>query len=148
VTESSNYLAENAATRERLQSVASRLSDADLARPVGESWTVASTFVHLAFWDWCRLALLQRWELLGVEAAQFVPDDVNAGVQALAMAIPARETIQLAMKAAQAVDHEIEMLPAELAAAIEASGNTRVLRRSIHRNLHLDDIEKALATHA
>jgi hypothetical protein len=148
VTDSSNYVAENAATRERMQSLASRLSDVDLARPMGESWTVASAFVHLAFWDWCRLALLQRWELLGVEAAQFVPDDVNAGVQALAMSIPAREAIQLAVKAAQAVDHEIEMLPAELAAAIEASGNTRVLRRSMHRNLHLDDIEKALAAHA
>ena len=65
-------------------------------------------------------------------------------MQALAVAIPPRAAAEMAVKAAQALDQEIEKLPAELATAIMDSGNNRVLERHLHRNLHLDDIEKGL----
>ena len=144
MTPVASYVSENAAARGRLAAIVSRLTDEDLAKPVGDDWTVSSALVHLAFWDWCRLALLQRWELLGVGDMPYNSDIINSCV-ALAVSIPPRAAAEMAVKAAQALDQEIEKLPAELATAIMDSGNNRVLERHLHRNLHLDDIGKGLA---
>src|SRR5512141_1321114 len=104
MTPIASYVTENTVARERLAAMVAGLTEQDLAKPVGESWTIASALVHLAFWDWCRLALLQRWELLGVGDMPYNSDIVNAGVQALAVAIPPRAAADMAMKAALALD--------------------------------------------
>jgi uncharacterized damage-inducible protein DinB len=139
-----NYNDGNASARERLQRVVYQLSDTDLARPVGDEWTVATTLAHLAFWDRRHLALLQRWQRAGVAQAPSDSESINAGVQALASAIPPHTTVQLALDAAEAIDHALQQITPQLAAAIDAAGYGNVLRRSIHRNAHLDDIERAL----
>ncbi|MCL4506374.1 MAG: maleylpyruvate isomerase N-terminal domain-containing protein [Chloroflexi bacterium] len=139
------HLNDNRDARERLQRIVAGLSDADLAHPLEGGWTVASALVHLAFWDHRQLALLKRWESGGVTPAPSDPETINAAVHALAAAIPPRAAIDLALSAAEAIDAEVQNLKPDLVAAIESAGYPFVLRRSVHRNAHLDDIEHALA---
>ena len=108
-------------------------------------WTVADVFVHLAFWDFRQLALLKRWEGTGVSPSPMDVGSVNEAVFAISVAVPPGAAARLALTAAEAVDAKIERLPADLAAAIEQGGHARVLRRALHRDEHLDQIEKALA---
>jgi hypothetical protein len=60
-----SYVAENAAERARLQALVARLTDADMARAVGEEWTVGVALMHLAFWDRLSLAKFEEWERTG-----------------------------------------------------------------------------------
>src|SRR5512147_1826719 len=46
-----SFIERNRASTQRIRSLAARLSDAEMQRPVGEHWTVAVVFAHLAFWD-------------------------------------------------------------------------------------------------
>jgi Mycothiol maleylpyruvate isomerase N-terminal domain len=57
-----SYVAENDAQRERLRALVRRLSDRDLAGPMGAGWTVAGVLAHVAFWDQRILVLLDAWE--------------------------------------------------------------------------------------
>ena len=41
----------NRASTRRIRALAARLSDEELQHPVGEHWTAAIVFAHLAFWD-------------------------------------------------------------------------------------------------
>ena len=141
-------LEDNQVARERMNRVTVSLSDTELARALGGGWTIASALVHLAFWDRRQTALLQRWKAQGVAPAPSDPDSINAAVECLAEAIPLRAAISLALSAAEAVDAEVRSLPADLVAAIEAAGYPNLLRRSVHRNAHLDDIERVLASGA
>ncbi len=138
------YIHENDDSEQRLIAQVSQLSAADYAADMGGGWTVRTALAHLAFWDSCRLALLQRWELTGVSDAPSDSDIINAGVDVLANAISGPAAGPLAVRAAQAIDAEVRKIPPELAAAIEAAGQLTVLRRSAHRNTHLDEIAKAL----
>ena len=143
-SDKASYNQGNANARERLEKVVMGLSDADLSRPMGDEWTVATALAHLAFWDTRHLALLKRWEREGVAPAPSDSETINAGVQTLATAIPTRATVQLALDAAEAIDRELERITPDLAAAIDAANYGNVLRRSLHRNSHLDEIERTL----
>ena len=136
----------NAKGRERLQALVSRLSDEDLAQPAGDGWTNAAILAHLAFWDYRALVLIERWKKTGVGSSPIDADGVNDAMKALCLAIPAREAANLAVKAAEAVDAELENLPEELRAEIDIlvqEGKFRT-NRSIHRNAHVDQIEERL----
>ena len=52
----SAYNAENEASRQRLKALADRLTDAQLATPMENDWTVSAYLAHIAFFD--RRALL------------------------------------------------------------------------------------------
>ena len=56
------YIEENTKGRERLRAVVSSLSDEELSLQAGAGWTLAAILVHLAFWDFRVLALMQRWK--------------------------------------------------------------------------------------
>jgi hypothetical protein len=136
----------NTKGRERLQELTSQLSDKQLALPAGEGWTVSGILSHLAFWDYRALGLVQRWKLSGVEPSPMDTDNVNDAMKPLLLAIPGKQAASLAIQAAEAIDAELENLPGELRTSIEAlvqQGKFR-LNRSIHRNQHLDQIEKSL----
>ena len=45
------YIEENRRERERLRSLAKRLTEEQLKAPLGDDWTVAIALGHLAFWD-------------------------------------------------------------------------------------------------
>jgi hypothetical protein len=135
---------ENAKARERLQALMSQLTDKELALQAGDGWTNAAILAHLAFWDYRALGLILRWKKAGVVPSPMDIDNVNDAMKPLLLAIPAREAAKLAILAADAVDAEIEKLPEDLKTGIEVlvrEGKFRI-NRSIHRNGHLDQIER------
>ncbi len=142
-----DYLEANKKGRERLQGLANRLTDEQLALPTGDGWTIAAILAHLAFWDFRVLVLVKRWKQTGVGPSPIDADAVNDAMKPLCLAIAVRETANLALQAAEAVDTELESLPEHVRAGIEnlvREGKFR-LDRSIHRNEHIDLIERALA---
>jgi hypothetical protein len=142
-----DYLETNKKGRERLGALVNRLSDEQLALPAGEGWTVAAILAHLAFWDYRALVLLNRWEKAGVGDSPIDGNCINDAMIPLCLAIPVRQAANLAVKAAEAVDVEIENLPEDLRAQVDRlaqEGKFRI-NRSIHRNEHMDQIERLLA---
>ena len=139
-----SYATENTHERQRLRTLIARLSDDDLKRPLPNGWTVAITLAHLAFWDRQRLALLKHWERNGVQPAPVDADTTNEAVSVLAAVLLPRTAAQLALDAAEAIDQALEQLSADMLSAIEAGGESRLLRRAVHRGHHLERIEQAL----
>jgi len=58
-------------------------------------------------------------------------------------AVPPREALNQAVRAAEALDRAIEALPADFAQAL-AEERYQALDRSLHRVEHLDEIERAV----
>jgi hypothetical protein len=141
-----SLLESNTKSRNRLKTLASSLSEAELSRQAGDGWTVAAILAHLAFWETRALALIQRWKVDGVGPSPIDIDNVNAAAKPLCLAIPPRAAAGLAVRAAESIDAEIEHLPGDLLAEIEVlvqAGKFR-LDRSIHRDEHLDQIDRVL----
>lgn len=143
-----DFQQENLRETERLRTLVSWLSDEDFQCVLENGWTVAATLAHLAFWDEQRKALLLRWRESGVEPVSFDQDSINEGVKLLANALPSRAAAELAVNAAEDIDKLLGEISPEMASKIEASGQERVIRRSLHRKMHLDEIEKALREQA
>ena len=139
-----SYTSGNASQRQRLAKLLSKLTDDDLNRPMPGGWTVATKLAHIAFWDQYALARLKKSASSLFQSANVPVDEVNSAARALSEAIPARAAAQLALASAEAVDAYVETIGAELRAAIEGTGNVRLLNRSLHRREHLDQIERAL----
>jgi hypothetical protein len=136
---------ENNRERERMIALIGRLSNDDLCRDAGGGWTVSVIFAHLAFWDqWTRFRI-RKWKQEGFVASPIDFDVINDSLLPLFKTIPPREAANLAITAAEAIDHEIEQLPVSLIDAIDAMGDKRRIRRSMHRNMHLDQIEAILS---
>lgn len=142
-----SYIEENTKSCERLRAVVSNLSEEELSLQAGAGWTLAAFLVHLAFWDFRVIALMQRWKNEDVAASPIDTDIVNDSTKPLCLAIPPREAVQLVLSAAEAVDAVLEHIPEELLPGITAlvQEGTFRLDRSHHRNEHLDQIEKLLA---
>ncbi len=137
----------NAVSRERLGALVSHLTDEELALPAGDGWTVAAFLAHLAFWDYRVVELVRRWKVTGVGGSPVDTDSINDAMKPLLLALPGRKAALLAVQAAQAADAELEHLPESLLPGIEALVKDGRFRpnRSVHRNNHMDQIEKALA---
>lgn len=137
----------NALSRERLTTVIARLDDAALLLPANDSWTVAETLAHLAFWD---ESCLERWRLyprsgFAAEFADAQIDVVNAAATPAWRLLPPWDAADLAIRAASAIDAWIAAAPsATITAAIDA-GHGYLVDRSLHRLVHLPEIEAALA---
>ena len=139
------FAAANDATRERLRRLAERVSDADLARPLEEGWTVAAILVHMAFWDGCAAALAEGVARTGrAERCEVDADTVNVATLQLAQVIPDRAAPALAVRAAERADAAMAALDAAALAAIAAVEWPISPGRSWHRGEHLDQIEQAL----
>ena len=138
------FVAENTRERERLRALVNRLSDGDLRLDIGGGWTIAAALAHLAFWDCLSLTRIGQWKQSGVSASSVDIDVVNAALLPFLLSIPPRKAADLAIAAAEAIDHELGQLSPEMIAAIESLGDRRRLFRSIHRAMHLDQIEEGL----
>jgi len=136
------FVAENTASRRRLESLVRRLSDEDLARPTSDGWTAAALLAHLAFWDQRVLALLRRWEAKGVDESPVDADAINDALKPLCLALDPRAAAELCLAAAEAVDAALEAITAELVERIQASPTHFRFNRALHRNDHLDEIER------
>ncbi len=138
------FVAENTRERERLIALVARLTDEELSLPLEMGWTIASAFAHLAFWDQRAWVLMRKWKQSGVAASPVDDDVTNDALLPLCLAIPPRVAANLAIAAAEAIDRELEQASAELIADIAALGDKFRLWRSIHRRMHLDQIEARL----
>lgn len=140
----------NRHTRERMERLSSQLDEDQLGRRLGEHWTVAAGFLHLAFWD---RFVVQRWQHatangLAVPAPieDHAEDLVNETLTPLLLQVPVDHAIGQALEAARAAEDLIARLPAEKVEAVERMARPRLVDRSIHRAEHLDEIEAVLAT--
>lgn len=137
------YREQNRASTERIRDLAARLSDAELAHPVGAHWTVGVVFAHLAFWDRRVMYVLDRTEQDG---RLFVPEiDIFVNDLSLPLwaAIPPREAARIALATAEALDRRLEHYPPHLLEEL-AAYNRRWVVRALHRGEHLDEAEAAL----
>jgi len=139
------FVAENAQERERLSSLVARLRDEELSLPLGNGWTIAVALAHLAFWDQRSLFLMQKWKKSGVEQSPIDIDITNDSLLSLWLAIPPRKAANLAISSAESIDRELEEASSDLITGIEILGEKFRLYRSIHRKLHLDEIEEFLS---
>lgn len=144
-----SYVAENQAGRQRLKALVARLSDADMARRLGQHWTVSVGLVHLAFWDRLWLAKFEEWERTGVVEMPPVntggnPAAINDAMLSWWRTISPSQVRYEVIAAAEAVDSKAERLPQSIVEAILAV-RPRTLIRGIHRREHLDEIERGLA---
>ena len=135
----------NRASTKRIRDLAARLSDAELQHPVGEHWTVAIVFAHLAMLDRRALWVLDATEREG----QVVNPDynifINDVVLPLIAAIPPREAVRLALEFAGEIDKRLAAYPPDLLELIHAEYK-RYVFRAYHRTEHLAEAEAALKT--
>jgi uncharacterized damage-inducible protein DinB len=141
------YIAENDEERKRLADLLGHLSDEDLAKPLGEHWTVGVGLMHLAFWDRMWLSKFEEWER--TDAVEFPPLrgvvlEVNDAILPWWQSISTVQVRHEALAAAQAIDDKAASLSDDLVAAILAD-RPRTLSRAVHRREHLDEIAAALA---
>ena len=139
------FIAENAKERERLRSLVENLTDEQLGMPLGNGWTIAAAFAHLAFWDQRSLFLMRKWKKSGVEPSPIDIDITNDSLLSQWLAIPCRDAARLAISSAEAIDRELAEASSDFIAEIESLGENFRLYRSIHRKLHLDQIEELLS---
>jgi len=143
------YITENTKERERLKSLVERLSDEQLSLPIGEDWTISVALAHLSFWDQRALILVRKWKKTGIiEPSPIDIDVTNDSLLSTWRALPPRVAANLAISSAEEIDRELEEASSDLITAIEDLGEKFRLYRSIHRKMHLDEIEKALSNKA
>jgi hypothetical protein len=133
----------NRASTKRIRTLAARLNNQELLKPVGKNWTVAITLAHLAFWDGRVMHALEKTERDG---KLFIPEidlSVNDFSTPLWAAIPPREASVIAIETAESLDVRLENFSAALLEEIY-NYNKRLVFRALHRNEHLDEVDAAL----
>jgi len=142
-----SFVEENARERERLRSLVGRLTDEQLSLPMGSDWTIAVALAHLAFWDQRALVLMRKWKKIGVvEPSPIDVDVINDSLLFLWLSLHPRKAASLAVSCAESIDQELEDASPEMIEQIEGLGEKPRLYRSIHRKLHLDQIEECELT--
>ena len=138
-----SFVALNRASTKRIRAMIARLSDEEMQMRVGEHWTVAIVFAHLAFWDRRVMYVLDMTERDG---KLFVPEiDIFVNDLSLPLwaAIPPRQAAKICIESAERVDARLENYPPKLLDEIHAY-NKRWVVRALHRGEHLDEAEAAL----
>jgi hypothetical protein len=138
-----SFIERNRASTDRIRLMARRLSDEEMQHPVGEHWTVAIVFAHLAFWDRRVMYVLDMTERDG---KLFIPEiDIFVNDLSLPLwaAIPPRLAARIAIDTAMTLDKRLETFPPALLEEIYTY-NKRWVERDLHRGEHLDEAEAAL----
>ena len=133
----------NRASTERMRALAARLTDEDLQHRVGQDWTVAIVFAHLAWWDRRVMYVLDMTKQNG---QLFIPEiDVFVNNLSLPLwaAIPPRAATRIAIETAEDLDQRLADYDPTLLETIHAY-NKRWVIRALHRGEHLDEAEAAL----
>lgn len=142
------YAQDNDKSRQRLETLVRRLSEANLARSTDYGWTVAALLAHLAFWDQRMIMILKRWKEEGLDASPIDTAAVNDSLRVICHALEPHKAIDLCLSSAEAADAELAKLTPELVKQIEehaAATDTQFrMNRSLHRDGHLNDIEALL----
>jgi hypothetical protein len=130
--------------RQRLESLVNRLSEAELAQPLSDGWTISAVLAHMAFWDRRALVLIERWRREGVTASTTDAHEINDAMKEQWLALAPRVAAQLAVDAAHAADAAVERLEDALVRDMEDKRAGVSTQRAEHRAEHLDQIEAAL----
>ena len=138
-----SFIELNRASTNRIRALVGRLSDTELQTRVGEHWTVAIVFAHLAFMDRRALSVLDATERAGKVINPDVDIIVNDISLPLWAAIPPRQAARICLETAEALDRRLETYPPDLLELVRAE-RMRYLFRAYHRNEHLDEAEAAL----
>ncbi len=138
-----SFIQLNRASTERIRALVKRVNEKDMQRAVGEHWTVAIALVHIAFWDRRALFVLDATQ----RAGKFVDVQPDIVVNDISVpmwgAVPPREAARLAIDTADELDKRLEAYPEGLREEIYRN-NKRYVIRALHRNEHLDEVDKAL----
>jgi hypothetical protein len=149
VTVDRSYVDANRAALERLKGFVEKASDADLAHPMEDGWTVASVLAHAAFWDLRVVACVEAWGPDGSGPVPTYYDDavdwINDSAKPLISALEPRVAARVTVEAAEAADRAVAGLSDELYAKNEALGLLVNPDRADHRLEHLDEIEQILS---
>ncbi len=142
-----DVVARNQESVRHLKELVAHLTDGDLARSVGDGWTVSTALAHLAYWDRRAAILLTRWQKQGI-----TPDDsdssvINEASAALWSAVPPRAAAQIAIDSADAANKAVAALSDDMAQQIMTGNAGVALKRFEHREEHIEQIQKALGTH-
>jgi hypothetical protein len=138
-----SYIELNRASTNRMRELAARLTDEQLRLPINKDWTIYSTYAHLKFWDMRVMQILDLTEREGKLVAPQIDEAVNDILNIMFHSLPPRMTVQTAFQVAGALDDMLEKFPQDLLEQIHARYDRWVFR-ALHRNAHLDAIEKAL----
>ena len=139
-----SFFERNRASTERMRALAARLTDEELQHPVGQHWTVAIVYAHLAFWDRRVMYVLDKTE---ADGKLFIPEiDIFVNDLSLPLwaAIPPRAATRIAIENAAILDKRLEGFSPALLEQIQTY-NKRWVDRSMHRGEHLGEAEAALA---
>jgi hypothetical protein len=140
-------LAENAAQRDRLASLAAQIAESKLSSKGKDGPAVAALLGHIAFWDRWALCVIHRWrsgELPPPSLPDWYDDAVNETLLPQWRALKPAVAATLAVEAARAVDRELKRLETPVLAAIVAAGESNLLNRHQHRREHLDEIDRLM----
>jgi hypothetical protein len=138
------FIEENAASRERLEALAKRLTDEQLVLSTPFGWSVGALFAHMAWWDQRVLVLLRRWKVSGVDESPVDTQAINDALNPLCHAMDPRSAIQVCLSSAQETDAELENTSPDLIAQIQASPNHFRFNRALHRDDHIGHIESLI----
>jgi hypothetical protein len=138
-----SFLELNNKSRERMQTLAERLSDDEMQSKVGEHWTIAIVYAHIAWWDRRVIYVLDMTDKNGKIFIPEIDIFVNNLSLPLWAAVPPREAVRIAMENAEAVDKRLEEYPENLLEEL-FNFNKRWVIRALHRNDHLDEADAAL----
>ena len=140
------YVASNAGQLDRLRALVDRLTDAELAAPANEFWTIAAVLGHVAYWDSRFLTLAEKidrgepW----VNGDQEPDGDwLNDSTRPLIHAIAPRAAAELAVRLAEEADARAATLPLDRLWPDDPTSPISPARGE-HRGEHLDEIEAAL----
>jgi uncharacterized damage-inducible protein DinB len=133
----------NRESTERMRKVIQRFSEEELSKSRGSDWTISITLAHLALWDQRVLFVIESAKKNNKLHAPHYDYQLNDILTPILRAIPAREAARMAITTAETLDNELEQCSTELLEEMNEV-NPRLIDRSIHRNLHLDEIENVL----
>jgi len=136
----------NEQSRRRLIAVAHRVAASSSVRETAEGWSPSTILGHLAHWDRFVLARWHHANRTGSVLPVVLPDLLTGLVNEAAApqwaALSPAAAATAVIEAAEAVDHFIAGLSADVVATIGADGRWALVDRSLHRIPHLDEIER------
>jgi hypothetical protein len=137
------FFRQNRESTQRMRDLLARLDDDGLRHTVGKDWTVAAALAHLAFWDRRAIVIIEQAQREGDVAYAELNGLINDILLPFLLAIPPRDAARIAVETAEEIDALLERCPPDLQEKLYAA-NERFIRRSLHRMLHLDEIDAEL----
>lgn len=133
----------NRKSTQRLTAIVQELSKEELTQTLSNGWPVFVTLAHIAFWDQRVVHILNLTMKNNKLVAPTFDIQLNDILTPIFQAIPPDEAVKLAINTANLLDQMLEESPMQIIEEL-MKVNTRLVDRSLHRNSHLDSVEKII----